>query len=357
MTLPEQLSELIDRHILSFPGFAIYRLPSTNEMGLVIQSDGEVITLDEAQQLNEAKGFAMIPYASRSLPLIVIKPEITAFTISDVVSTLEALPQSKGKSIKVLPTHIASKDEYHEAFEAIIARLRDTQLDKVVLARSSQAEAIPSFGSVFVRACQQNPDSFVYLCNTQHSGVWLGATPETLIARKDSDFTTMALAGTRPASAHSEPWSTKNLEEQQYVSDFITRRISAVAANVHVSPTTTRQAGNVEHLCSHFSFASELGIGDLVNLLHPTPAVCGMPQGLASDIIDNIEPNSRLYYSGAVGIVGLPQSDALYVNLRCLYANDHTTTLFAGGGILEQSDVEAEWKETEAKMKTIYSIL
>lgn len=352
-----ELAQLIDKHLYTQVGFAVFRLPYTSQIALVVQTSGSPQTISLLSELDKTSGFVLTPFdAESTLPMVVIRPEVTAFSTQETLHTLRVLPLGKTHSTaKIQPKNI-SHVEYNIAFENCLSRINRGEICKIVLARSCEERPLSSAGDVFVRACSHNPHSFVYLCHSPLCGTWLGATPETLIARHGEQYFTMALAGTRPANT-PEPWSLKNHEEQQYVGDYIKEKLLAVSTNICASETTTRKAGNVEHLCTTFEFDSLSGIGSLAALLHPTPAICGQPQAAALHVLRQVEPTRRLYYSGVVGIAGLPVADALFVNLRCLLATSQSTTLFAGGGLLRQSTADTEWDETELKMKTLSNIL
>ncbi|HBK29014.1 MAG TPA: isochorismate synthase, partial [Parabacteroides sp.] len=98
-------------------------------------------------------------------------------------------------------------------------------------------------------------------------------------------------------------------------------------------------------------------LGDVLSLLHPTPAVCGLPKEDAFRFIIEKEGYDRSYYSGFVGWLSPTGQTDIYVNLRCVNIHPDTYTLFAGGGLLASSDLEDEWEETIDKMKTMQNIL
>ena len=98
-------------------------------------------------------------------------------------------------------------------------------------------------------------------------------------------------------------------------------------------------------------------IGDLLQELHPTPAVCGLPKEEAFRFIPDNEGYDRSYYSGFTGWLDTEGHTDIYVNLRCMEIKPGEAILYAGGGILASSEVESEWMETGDKMNTMRSIL
>jgi len=127
------------------------------------------------------------------------------------------------------------------------------------------------------------------------------------------------------------------------------------------------------HLRSDFTFRlnDDECVGDVLQLLHPTPAVCGLPKQEAYDFILRNEHTPRLYYSGFMGPLNLKSQTSnlksqtsnlkseshLYVSLRCMQITDTQYRLYAGGGLLKDSIEEQEWMETEAKMETMRRVL
>ena len=213
------------------------------------------------------------------------------------------------------------------------------------------------------------PRLFVALVYTPQSGLWLMATPEILLKGEQNQMATMSLAGTQKAEP-SKPvadypvegveWSEKNREEQQYVTDYIEDCIKVFSDEYQKKGPYTTMAANLYHLRTDIAFRlHDTGrLGDVLDALYPTPAVCGIPKDEARRFILQHEHQSRKYYSGFVGPISPKGKTHLYVSLRCMnILDDGSCELYAGGGLLKESEMEKEWKETEAKMQTILSVL
>ena len=155
-------------------------------------------------------------------------------------------------------------------------------------------------------------------------------------------------------------WSHKNQEEQQYVTDYIEDCIKAFADDYQLKGPYTTMAANLYHLRTDISFRlrDEGRLGDVIDALYPTPAVCGIPKEEARRFILQHEHQPRKYYSGFVGPISPQGKTHLFVSLRCMnILPDGACELYAGGGLLKESEMEKEWKETEAKMQTIRRVL
>ena len=247
---------------------------------------------------------------------------------------------------------------YAGAFRSFAGALKGNEFEKLVLSRPRMKEKTRCFSpaQVFFEACRRYPTAFVYLFHTSLTGTWLGSTPETLLAEEDGRWHTVALAGTKKAG---EEWDAKNRREQELVAGYLRELLQTRGISWEEKGPYPYRAGKVIHLLTDFYFdLSDTGrLGDLVASLHPTPAVCGLPKEKAFRFICRNEGYDRAYYSGFAGWLSPAESTALYVNLRCMQVGDTGLTLYAGGGLLPSSELEAEWKETEDKLQTLLDLL
>lgn len=373
MNLPDIHTQyLLDSLTHSRFGFALYRLPWTDECYLVLQTSGEVEQPVGIQELNGKKGFVMAPFRiSEEHPLVFIRPDATAYDwdeISETLASLEndhALPAATTPPSKATPfvSEETDKEQYARAFHRFIVPLQEKQFQKLVLSRSSARHVEEDFSPLgaFVRACNSYPRMMIYLCHTPASGTWLGSTPEILLSGHGREWHTVALAGTMPMQDEVMPtdWDEKNRKEQSYVADYIRRILKKFGSKTTEKGPYTARAGQLVHLKTDFHFLLKNAdhIGDLLQALHPTPAVCGLPKEEAFRFIADNEGYDRRYYSGFTGWLDTEGHTDLYVNLRCAEIKPGEAILYAGGGILASSEVESEWAETGAKMDTMQSIL
>lgn len=373
MNLPNRhIQNLLDCLTRSRLSFALYRLPWTDECYFVLQQSGDVEQLADIRELNKKKGFVMAPFLqSDHHPLIVIRPDITAYDwdeISEAISSLEcadALLTCKNQTEKLSPfvSEETDKERYTQAFERFITPLQKKHFQKLVLSRSSTKHINDDFSplAAFVRACNNYPRMMIYLCHTPVSGTWVGSTPEILLSGHGKEWHTVALAGTMPMQNEVMPmdWDKKNQDEQGYVADYIRRIIKKFGNKMNEKGPYTARAGQLVHLKTDFYFLLKNtdNIGNLLQELHPTPAVCGLPKEDAFRFILENKGYDRSYYSGFIGWLDTEGHTDLYVNLRCMEIKPGETTLYAGGGILASSEIESEWTETGDKMNTMKSIL
>ena len=212
------------------------------------------------------------------------------------------------------------------------------------------------------------PNAFISLVSVPGLGTWVGATPEILISvDRHQQFRTVALAGTQPKQPGMRPadavWRQKEIEEQALVSRYIINCLKKIRVREfeEIGPRTIA-AANLLHLRTDFTInLSEVNYPNLptimLQLLHPTSAVCGLPKESAAAFLEQHELLDRSFFAGFLGPVNLQQETHLFVNLRCMQLFREKALLYAGAGITADSVPEREWVETEQKCQTLLDIL
>ncbi len=344
--------------------WALYRLPHADHYVHIRQTSGEPEALLSCAQLNGREGFVVAPFDIRpDQPVLLIRP--------DAVEAYP-LPGKSGLSVLSGKSGISSPSpSYAVDFANFHAQLLSGTFRKIVLARCADESTACSLApeELFFRACQRYPRLFISLVYTSLSGYWLTATPEILLENDGPQWRTIALAGTMKLEAdqlqgegETVTWSTKNIQEQRYVATYLTECLERFTGDFREEGPRTVRAANLVHLRSDFTFTlpDSLHVGDLLQALHPTPAVCGLPKQDAFRFITHNEHTPRRYYSGFMGPLSICSplpSTHLYVSLRCMNIEGCQYHLYAGGGLLKDSILEQEWLETEAKLETMRSLL
>jgi isochorismate synthase len=342
--------------------FAVYRPARQQDIDLTIQASPGGTQPSGLQELNAGKGFVIAPFRiSPVTPVVLIRPDVQLTGEKAVFGYLSEAAFAKNASDIDLRNQSAASsfEQYSSSYRTFYAALEAGGLQKLVLSRTFDVERGKAFsaGAAFHRACIKYGTNFVFLYNTPETGAWMGVSPELLVSEQDGIYKTVALAGTRKPSTVG--WDDKNRREQQIVADYMERRLGRVSDDVTVRGPFTAQAGGIEHLKTKFTFGLKDGyrIGDVLDLLHPSPAVCGFPKETAFDFILRNELYARRYYSGFAGPLNIDGGSRLYVNLRCMQIGATVLRLYAGGGILTSSELKSEWDETENKLQTILSVI
>lgn len=357
--------------------FAIYRLPGDGSICNIVEcGDADVLSCPSYSSVGADRGFVIAPFRiAADCPLLVLR--CTQPRTADLSELSDRGAVSRCQKDVAAMKLAEDKELYMRDFRRFHAAIRGGSLRKAVLARSATvlngAEESPL--ELFRRACADNPQSYVALFRTSSSGMWLTATPEILIEGNAGKCRTMALAGTRAAGNVQNDttatagkslvggiagWDGKNLEEQQLVAEYIADRLKPFATHWQAAGPRTVRHGSVEHLRTDFSFSlksRDITVGDVLSVLHPTPAVCGLPRQETLRMILDYEHTERQYYSGFSGPYWSERDFRFFVTLRCMKIEDSTLRLYAGGGIMSDSAAESEWQETRLKMQAMMRCL
>ena len=258
-----------------------------------------------------------------------------------------------------------------EHFETLVQKGLDAitkgTFKKVVLSRK-EIVSLSNFDlvSIFEKLIRTYPTAFCYCWFHPKIGLWMGATPERLLKVSNNKFYTMALAGTQKLESTEEVvWEKKEMEEQQFVSDFILNNLKNLTSEVAVSSPYTLEAGTLAHIKTDIEgvINENSSLKQVLSILHPTPAVCGLPKAVAKDFILENEGYDREYFTGFLGELnkeGFNKDELktdLYVNLRCMQIKDNHAHLYMGCGITKDSIPEKEWEESVNKSATMKKIL
>jgi menaquinone-specific isochorismate synthase len=231
-------------------------------------------------------------------------------------------------------------------------------VDKVVLARSTSflSDQGPLDAASLCCAMAQPGLSSVWISQAPHSD-WIAATPEILFTRQQSRLQTEALAGTvRAAGNDMELWESLcscplRLQEVQLTAEGVVRHLQGVGVrDVHCGPLAMRRFRDWAHLVIPIT-ADAAGISDvsLLQALHPTPAVCGLPREESGRLRQQIEGPTRGWYAGAVGF-STPEWAAFVVVLRCAELQENRLTAWCGVGLVPGFCPEREWGELDLKL-------
>ena len=293
------------------------------------------------------------------------------FTKSGKFPSLAFYPKDEKNSSKhvEIPVFVPmdlpdQKAIYCDRVKILTSIMQDGPLHKCVLSRridvDDPEESLAP--DLFHELCNLYPNAFVYLVHIPGCFTWLGATPERLLKVKEQKANTTALAATRTFDGvlpEISEWNKKEREEQQMVTDYILKILKErEIQSFECEGPHSIQAGNLIHLKTdiRFSISPDTDILSLIDALHPTPAVCGLPREEALGMIDSLEPHDREYYAGYLGPVNNNDFE-LYVNLRCMRWIEGKPSLFVGGGITAASVPEQEWEETNFKANTLLDVI
>jgi len=251
------------------------------------------------------------------------------------------------------------------------ARLRLGEAEKVVLAREvlARGDGVVSAGMVVRALRAAYPACFTYLVTGADGTAFAGASPELLVRRSGSRAQSQPMAGSvaRGATEAEDERLARQLEdsakdatEHRLVSNFVVEALRPFAREVKARPPEVVRFTNIQHLATNVSAELSEPAADALQLaaaLHPTPAVGGWPRDAADALIDELEGMERGWYAGAVGWIDGRGDGEFAVALRCGLLWEDGARLYAGVGVMPDSDPARELEETELKFKALLTAL
>lgn len=338
--------------------FVLYNKPNFKQLIGVFQNNDLLYLVKDFEE----SGFVFAPFDEGQI--VLIPEQQSEIKIASFEASLE---QDEMQS-----SFIGNRGEVKIAYQDLVEKaIKVIQLDhfkKVVLSRKETVK-LSQFDIVNIikRLFNFNQTAFSYCFYHPKVGLWMGAFSEQLLKIEGATFFTSAVAGTQLFQGTLDvEWGSKEQKEQQYVSDFILEKVNEAASNITISPSYTIKAGTLLHLKTDIQGTVNLksSLKEMLELIHPTPAVCGLPFDKAKEFIHKNEGYNREYYSGYLGelntdFISQQKSTDLYVNLRCMKVDLQALEahIYVGGGITKDSIPEKEWNETINKSKTIGKVL
>lgn len=334
--------------------FAVYSKPgSDNVTGVFQKDDGH-----HNQSGSNKGGFIFAPFNG----------DVVFIPFDNAVIINEKIEETTIK--KLQPKSFDIDKEAKSKFEALVAKSIEAigtgRFKKLVTSRTEAIEDDDlDITAIYEKLLNAYPAAFRYCFYSAQSGLWIGATPEQLLKVENNTVHTVALAGTQLFTDDEDVvWEAKERDEQQLVTDYILEGLSEHAADVRITEPYTFKAGNLVHIKTDISAEIKAGksISEVINALHPTPAVCGLPRADAKDFLLQNEGYDREFYSGYLGelnadaLTGAPVTD-LFVNLRCMKIKGNVAHLYVGCGITKDSNPEKEFFETINKSMTMRRVL
>lgn len=336
--------------------FVVSRQPKEKELICYIQ---KTKILHELNSYNDI-GFVFAPFSKNDKKVFFPLQECDVYSTKIINEKELKVEKTFAKTTTINDTD-DSKNRHIELVKKGIKFIDEGFVKKVVLSRcenlkNESLDIIDTFKTML----NSYDNALVYLWFHPTIGLWMGATPERLITIERNQFRTMSLAGTQNYNdTINVNWKQKELTEQQFVTDYILKNIKENIFDIKCDGPYTVKAGKLLHLRTDISGEIESAdlLENLINSLHPTPAVCGLPKDISADFIMKNENYKRTYYSGYLGELNVNKKTNLFVNLRCMEIHEDEVSIFVGGGITIDSDAVSEWEETVSKANIMKKVL
>jgi menaquinone-specific isochorismate synthase len=297
-------------------------------------------------------------------------------TLEERLDTIQALPHSypnPNASPRFLglgeltPWPDAQANHHFQDSVAQALRHLDRQVQKIVLAhafdmvRETPFQVLPSLAKLR----QRYPDCYTFAVGNGRGTTFMGASPERLLGITQGQLLTDALAGSAPRGRHAQEdrhlalqllHSPKEQGEHQLVVKFLHQQLRGLGLRPQ-SPSrpTLLKLSNIQHLHTPIQarISSQIHPLHLVEALHPTPAVAGVPTAAACDHIHRYERFDRGLYAAPLGWVGANGDSEFIVGIRSALINGNWARLYAGAGIVAGSDPAREWAEITLKSRAL----
>lgn len=307
-----------------------------------------------------------IPFDTRQPSMLFIPRRHIDVDRSEWLKEAEQTPDVESPSVQSVRA-CADANGYQSAVAQAVRDMQAGQLDKVVLGRQLLLDTMkrPDTERLLARLMVQNPDSYHFSVPLPQ-GRLLGASPELLLRKQGHQLWSTPLAGTARRSDNAKEdrlqadalrHSLKDLHEHRVVTQAIHHRLAPITRQLHiplhpdVMPTT-----RLWHLGSSIRAVVDDERENALTLacrLHPTPALRGFPEAAAAERIARLEPEDRGPFGGIVGWCDDQGNGEWIVAIRCGVVSERGIRLFAGAGIVADSDPASEWHETANKLGTM----
>lgn len=282
------------------------------------------------------------------------------------------LPEDEGNNPAIDINYPMSADTWAKMIGHATHSIKDGELEKVVLSRVCEirTEQLIDAAATLPYLNHNYNDCYRFFFEPIPFNAFFGATPELLIRKESGDIITMALAGSiargqspdeDKALARQLLTSDKNRHEHQLVVDTINNSLRDVTTELQFpSEPGVLKLRNIQHLLTPVSGRlgdTETSVLTLVRLLHPTPAMGGVPVGVALPYLRLLEPVPRGWYAAPIGWFDAYGDGEFAVAIRSAVSQHARAWLYAGAGIVGDSDAEQEWAETALKFRPMLGAL
>ncbi|AUJ25913.1 MULTISPECIES: isochorismate synthase MenF [Virgibacillus] len=272
---------------------------------------------------------------------------------------------------KIIHKKVIAPEQWKKTVQRAKQEIQQKQMDKIVLARemrltfSKQVDISQMLSDLI----DKQSNSYIFAFEQSDKSCFVGATPERLVRIEKKELLSTCLAGTAPRGATVEEdqriaatlfHDPKNREEHDFVVQMIKQGINKYCTDVQIPDIpVVYPLKNLQHLYTPVTGILKDGytIFNVIKELHPTPALGGVPRDLSMTFIRNNERLDRGWYGAPVGWLDSNEYGEFAVAIRSALIQDDEASLFAGCGIVKDSDPEEEFAETEIKFSPMLTVL
>ncbi len=311
-----------------------------------------------------------------NLDLTKIRSELVKGEIKKQIVQIESdianLPNNLNK-LSLIPiekqVESQSLEQWKENITKIKILIENSPLEKLVLANSKilhLSEAI-NVNTSLDYLHESYPNAYKFAIEIEESNIFLSATPELLVHKSKDKLKSDALAGSRPRGVTLDEdlklendllFSNKDRREHKFVVDQILKKLrDAGVQTINPDEPYVVKLKNIQHLKAEINAISNQSAPQLIQVLHPTAAVGGVPSEQALEIISSLEKTNRGWYASPVGWINCEGTGKFVVAIRSALVKGQKAVLYAGAGIVSDSDADAEWEEIDVKFQPMLKAL
>ncbi len=244
------------------------------------------------------------------------------------------------------------------------------ELSKIVIAHAIDIKANVPFDVInsLHNLRDRHSDCYIFAIGNAQKQNFIGASPERLVSIQNGQLVTDALAGSAPrgkSTSEDLQWANillknrKEKREHKAVSDFILEQLKLMGLKPHQLPLQLLSLSNIQHLWTpiYAHLSKDIKPLDVVEQLHPTPAVAGVPRGVVCKKISHYEKFDRALYAAPLGWVDQDDNCEFVVGIRSALIEKNQARLYAGAGIVSGSNPDKEFIEIQLKLQSLLKAL
>ena len=299
---------------------------------------------------------------------------INAEDVEHILQEFDQIDFSTETRYREVPINLSrtdhpTREEWNDIFNTAHTSIKDEQIEKIVLARKTNFEFDKALDPVALlkHLKDMTPNCYHFCFQTNKYEGFVGASPERLFKLDQKEIETEAIAGTATRGDNGDTdtkmgdslsTNTKTVREHHIVVEMIQNILKDLCDKTSMDKESRiLKLREAQHLLTQFkgSLKENINWWDVIQKLHPTPAVCGHPTEKARETLKHLEPFQREWYAGPIGTIGINKAE-FTVGIRSAMIQKEILSLFAGAGILKGSDAAEEWNEIENKIRNFMDV-
>lgn len=285
-------------------------------------------------------------------------------------SDLEQLEESDSSLLSINREQSQDPDYFKSVVKSALNSIATDEISKIVIAHTTEIHAAIPFDVIrsLGNLRELHPDCYIFSTSNGAGQHFVGASPERLLSVQNQQLVTDALAGSAPRGGNNtEDLHLANLllknrkekREHHAVRDFVIERLKSIGLKPQQLPLQILKLSNIQHLWTpiYAHLPADIEPLEIIELLHPTPAVAGVSTEVACEKIRYYEKCDRSLYAAPLGWVDYEGNCEFIVGIRSALIDGNLARLYAGAGIVSGSNPDKEFAEVQLKLQSLLKAL